>query len=312
MRSAFFLVVALGVSTVATGQSRLDQPVTGGQPCDRRCLLQVLFEYTEALTDNNVSRLAVSPDVRVTNNGSVTTLGKGDVWGLSRRLPYRQTFVDPVTGSAVFYGVVTTSTRPTRPDTPAAAGAPRWWYYVVRLKIQDRRINEVEEIAYEREPNAFGADPATLTLADRIFDTVLPDGERSTRAQLFDIANKYFDAVAQRINYRDVPWHPECQRIELGVFTVNAPRTAGSCGGEFQVPSVKWNVENRRFYIADVERGVVLAVGNFMTPPEYPNNNGSVVTEVFKVQDGMIRHIHAFFRGNGQPRSGWGSGPGSE
>jgi len=31
-----------------------------------------------------------------------------------------------------------------------------------------------------------------------------------------------------------------------------------------------------------------------------------VVMEVFKVQDGMIRHISAFFRGNGQPHSGWG------
>jgi hypothetical protein len=49
----------------------------------------------------------------------------------------------------------------------------------------------------------------------------------------------------------------------------------------------------------------VLAVGDFTTPPEYPKNNGSVVMEVFKVQDGMIRHIWAFFRGNGQPASGW-------
>jgi len=70
-------------------------------------------------------------------------------------------------------------------------------------------------------------------------------------------------------------------------------------------------VRNRRFYIADVERGVVFAIGNFMTPPEYPNNNGSVVFEVFKIQDGLIRHIEAFFRGNGQLHSGWGDGPGS-
>jgi len=86
---------------------------------------------------------------------------------------------------------------------------------------------------------------------------------------------------------------------------------SGSCGGEFQNPSTKWNVSNRRFYIADVERGVVLAIANFMTPPEYPKNNGSVVAEVFKVQDGMIRYIHAFFRGNGQLHSGWGEGPGN-
>jgi len=54
-----------------------------------------------------------------------------------------------------------------------------------------------------------------------------------------------------------------------------------------------------------------LAIGNFTTPPEYPRNNGSVVFEVFKVQDGLIRQIEAFFRGNGQLHSGWGSGPGS-
>jgi hypothetical protein len=74
---------------------------------------------------------------------------------------------------------------------------------------------------------------------------------------------------------------------------------------------VWWNVENRRFYVADVEHGVVIAAGNFMAPKEFPNNNPSVVMEAFKVQDGMIRHIHAFFRGNGQPKSGWGSGPGA-
>ena len=66
---------------------------------------------------------------------------------------------------------------------------------------------------------------------------------------------------------------------------------------------------NRRFYIADVQRGVVLALGDFTAPPEFPNNNESTVMEVFKVQDGMLRHIEAFFRGNGQKRAGWGTRP---
>ncbi len=67
----------------------------------------------------------------------------------------------------------------------------------------------------------------------------------------------------------------------------------------------------RCFYIADLERGVVLAIGNFTAPPEYRSINPSVVMEVFKVQDGMIRHISAFFRGDGQPRSGWAPGAGA-
>ena len=281
---------------------------TPAAACDRRCLLHTLTEYTEALTDNDASRLKLAPAVKVTSNGSPGMLGQGEAWGTARRLPYRQAFVDPVTGSAVFYGIVTTAKRP---GTAAAPAKPRWWFYVARLKVWDRRIAEIEEIAYEKPDGGFGADPSTLTLPDRIYDTLLPAAERSTRKQLFAIADQYFDAVSHKVDYHDVPWHPECQRVEIGVFTVNAPATAGSCGGEFQVPAMKWNVVGRRFYIADVERGVVLAVGNFTTPPEYPKNNGSVVMEVFKVQDGMIRHISAFFRGNGQPHSGWGEGPGS-
>jgi len=317
MRSRPFLTFVAALGLLPSVSIADQTPAATGQraataTCDRRCLLQFLTDYTEAMTDNDVSRLAVAPNIKVTSNGEMSALGKGDVWGATRRLPYRQAFVDPMTGAAIFYGVVTTTSQPTRPDTPAAGGAPRWWYWVARLKIENRRITEVEEIAYERTQGAFGADAATLTLGDRIFDTVLPASERSTRKELFDIANKYFDAVSHRINYRDVPWHPECQRVELGVFTVNTARSPGSCGGEFQVPSVWWNVENRRFYVADVERGVVLAAGNFMAPKEYPKNNPSVVMEVFKVQDGMIRHIFAFFRGNGQPKSGWGTGVGAQ
>jgi hypothetical protein len=295
------------ISSAAAAQTARDGA------CDRHCLLGFLTEYTEALTDNDIARLAVAPTVRVTSNGSVVTLGKGEVWGPGRRLPYRQAFVDPATGAAVFYGIVTNATRSTRAGARTGSeGAPdHWWFYVARLRVESARITEIEEISYEPPQGGFGATPSSLALPDRIFDAWIPPSERSSRDELNAIANKYFDAVSHRIDYHDVPWHPECQRIELGVFTVNSERSPGSCGGEFQTPSVKWNVENRRFYITDVERGLVLAVGNFMTPPEYPNNNGSVVFELFKVQDGLIRQIHAFFRGNGQAKSGWGTGPGS-
>lgn len=271
------------------------------QDCDRHCLLQVLTQYTEALAFNEPDSLPLAPAVRVTSNGVLQAgAGKSEVWGSIRRIPFRQAFVDPQSGSAIFMGVLTNA--PTR-------NAQRWWFFNVRLKVQQRRITEIEEISFD---GTLGNTPAaSLRLPDRIWDTVLPVAERSTREQLFALADDYFSAVGHEKPYAQVPWHPECQRIELGTFTVNSELNAGSCGGEFRTPSMKWNVRNRRFYIADVERGLVVAVGNFTTPPEYPNNNGSVVFEVFKVQDGMIRHIEAFFRGNGQLHSGWGEGPGS-
>ena len=302
---ALFLLLAAATASA--------QPKRAGD-CDRHCLLVFLTEYTEAITDNNVARLAVAPTVRVTSNGQVVDLGKGQVWGASRRLavpPSLRRSAQRRRG-LLWHRDHDEPARARRGAARRPTRAPEHsWFYVVRLRVVLQRITEVEEVSYEPPQGGFGANPSSLSLPDRIFDEWLPQPERVSRQQLFDVANKYFDAVSHKIDYHDVPWHPECQRIELGVFTVNTERSPGSCGGEFQTPSVKWNVENRRFYIADVERGVVFAIGNFMTPPEYPSNNGSVVFEVFKIQDGLIRQIHAFFRGNGQAASGWGDGPGS-
>jgi len=269
----------------------------GPNECNRRCLLKVLTDYTEALTNDDTSNLPVARKLRVTSNGTVTKLGHGSVWGKDRRIKFRQAFVDPKTGAAIFLGTVTNT--PTR-------DMPIWWFYAVRLKIADKKITEVEEISYA---GALGSkSAATLQLPDRIFDTVLPEDERSTARRLKGIANEYFDIVSHRMDYRKGPWHPECQRKELGVYTVNSDKfMRGSCEGEFKDPRIKWIVTNRRFYITDVKRGVVIALAHFNAPPDYPDNNPSVVFEIFKVQDGLIRYVEAFFRGNGQLHAGWGT-----
>lgn len=253
--------------------------------CNRRCLLEFLQTYTEGLLDNDTSRIKVAAKLRVTSNGADVQLGKGEVWGLAKRMPYRQAFVDPVTGAAMFMGTVT--------NAPTNQGE-RWWFYMVRLKVVARQITEVEEISYDGMIR--GNHPSKLVQADRIYDTVLPPSEQVSRAELIATANKYFDVVSGTLNYHDVPWHPECSRLEDAVLTVNQPESSGSCAGEFKNPRIKWIVKNRRIYIADVERGIVMAVSNFTSPPEYPNNNASVAFEVFKIQDGLIRHIEAMFR----------------
>ncbi len=323
MRGLPILMLAAGLALPASGVAATRPDAGRADRCGRQCLLGILWDYTEALTDDKPSEVPAAPSVRVTSNGRVVELGRGEVWGSPRRIPYRQALVDPTTGAAIFYGVVTNAIRPRRPAPaipgartepagraePAPRGADTWWFYVLRLKVESRRISEVEEISYDG--SSMGANARALSLPDRLFDAPLPRDEQSSREQLIRIANEYFDAVSGKLDYRKVPWHPECQRIELGVFTVNAATLPGSCGGEFQNPAVRWNVVNRRFYVADVQRGLVLAIANFTTPPDLPHNNGSVVFELFKIQDGLIRQIQAFFRGNGQLHSGWGSGPGS-
>ena len=278
---AILLATALSL-TAAQAAQKASEP-----DCNRRCLLEFLQTYTEGLLDNDTSRIKVSSGLRVTSNGVDVQLGKGEVWGLAKRMPYRQAFVDPASGAAMFLGTVT--------NAPTNQGE-RWWFYMLRLKVVAKRVTEVEEISYD---GMLRQTPASkLTQADRIYDAVLPPGEQVSRAELIAIANKYFDVVSGTLDYHDVPWHPECSRLEDAVLTVNQPESPGSCAGEFKNPRIKWIVKNRRIYIADVERGVVMAVANFTSPPEYPNNNASVVFEVFKIQDGLIRHIEAMFRGD--------------
>jgi hypothetical protein len=284
------LVVLLGCMLLVSGPGFTATHAarkTSEPDCNRRCLLEFLQTYTEGLLDDDTSRIKVASDLRVTSNGVDVQLGKGEVWGLAKRMPYRQAFVDPLTGAAMFMGTVT--------NAPTNQGE-RWWFYMVRLKVVAKQITEVEEISYD---GMLRETPASkLTQADRIYDTVLPKDEQISRAELIATANKYFDVVSGTLDYHDAPWHPECSRLEDAVLTVNQPDSAGSCAGEFKNPRIKWIVKNRRFYVADVERGIVVAVANFTSPPEYPNNNASVVFEAFKIQDGLIRHIEAMFRGD--------------
>jgi len=277
------MLVASGLGFTASNAAQK----ASATDCSRRCLLEFLQTYTEGLLDNDTSRIRVALNLRATSNGVDVQLGKGEVWGLAKRMPYRQAFVDPATGSAMFMGTVT--------NAPTNQGE-RWWFYMLRLKVVAKRITEVEEISYDGMLR--GTPASKLTQADRIYDAVLPPDERVSRAELIAIANKYFDVVSGTLDYHDVPWHPECSRLEDAVLTVNQPDSAGSCAGEFKNPRIKWIVKNRRIYVVDVERGVVMAVANFTSPPEYPNNNASVVFEVFKIQDGLIRHIEAMFRGD--------------
>ncbi len=158
-------VVLGGVSGLAGSQrvAAADAVPATSADCNRHCLLGILTTYTEALVDNDTSRLAVSPQLRVTSNGAVTTLGHGQVWGAVKRIPYRHAFVDPVSGAAVFYGTLTNT--PTR-------DAEKWWFYVVRLKIVGQQLSEIEEISYD---GMLGGTPASsLDLPHTIYDTYLP------------------------------------------------------------------------------------------------------------------------------------------
>jgi hypothetical protein len=285
--------------------------------CDKRCLMVDLNLILDAIGSNTPAGLPIAPDAKITSDGVRGKIESSPVWGPARRIPYRLVFVDPVTESAVFYGVVTNSYERAAGAPPSSHPAPKgagdsWWYYVLRIKVAGNLITEVEQL--DLEPGkGFGSQAIrNLHQPDRIWGQVIPPSERSTREQLFAVADKYWDSVSKRIDTKDVPWGPSCQRLESGTVTSDSPNFPWSCGNGMKQPSVYWIVVNRRYYIADVERGVVLGFAVFMTPKEYPKNPFGLAIEFFKVRNGLIEAIDAFSRTRLHPQhSGWGTGPGS-
>ena len=286
--------------------------------CDKKCLALHLHEILEAIGDNDPGRLKFAPGAKITFDGVVGKIESSPVWGKARRIPYRLVFLDPVMGSGVFYGVVTNSYEKSFGTSvghrSALEGAgDDWWYYVLRIKVVDKQVTEVEQLDLAPKKGAFASDSIkNVHIGDRIWEQVLPESERSTREQLFAAADAYWDSVSKRVKTEQVPWGPECQRLESGTVTSDSPNFPWSCGNGMKQPSVYWNVQNQRYYIADVERGVVLGFAVFMTPKEYPQNVFGLAIEFFKVKNGLITAIDAFSRTSLQEQhSGWGDGPGS-
>ena len=284
----------------------------------RNSLLRILTVYTDAICLKDLSTIPVAPNVRVTSNGDVTSLGEGPVWKTpgTLRIPYRRALVDASTGAACLRATVTNEVVPRGSSIEAIINPPpgKWWWYTVRLKVENGLITEIEEIVSDV---GFPGTPArTMTIPDRIWDTIVPEDQRSTREELFQLADDYFSTVSGTIPWHKAPFHPECNRYEMGAPTTNAVFIPGGVGPGLLSPTLQGlKVTNRRFYVADPVLGVVAAMGKF-TPPRSSNNITSgavsaVIFEEFKIQDGLIRHIEAFFAVSGQEYSGWGTGPGS-
>lgn len=264
-------------------------------------LLDIATEYLEAITDNDISRLPLSPKVKVTDNGIKTQIAKSEIWGTPRRIPYRQTFVDPETSSIVFFGTITNT------STEHAGFAAKWWFYVLRIKVENNLITEVEEIISDRIYEHFEKYPWEIA-PNPVFRYVLPEDERTSREELISLINIYWDAVGRRGDPYLVPFHPDMIRNESGTVTTNSKNFPNSSRGDFTKTKNmgwQWDIINRRFPVVDEERGLVISFVDLrVTENTNPNFVNNILVEIFKIECGQLRDLLAFFY-TGDNRSDW-------
>jgi hypothetical protein len=269
---------------------------------NRSELYAVLDAYLAALDARDVSAAPLAGQVFNTENNVLLEPGDG-LWNtLTARDPYDLRFVDAATGQvAVFVAVEETDAL-----NPCC----------IRLEVADGLITGVETVVARNKDEGFPFGPQFF-VRKPIMESLVPEGERSSRAELLRLANGYFETIERNDGTIRTSFHPDCNRVENGVQTTNnadfpLPIARLGCEAQFAMGWYRYDDElrARRFPLVDEERGIVLAygfidhsgrLGDYTltdgTPARSPvrRPHSYYLAEAFKIARGQIVQIEADF-----------------
>lgn len=291
--------MAMAMGALAPQAAQAQQPPT----CDRECLIGLMDQYFAALAAHDARALPLANDIKYTENGQALALTDG-LWQTVKAAPsYRFDVADPVSGEIGMLGLVAEGTNEN--------------FISVRLKVENRQITEIENLVVRSIGGpAFARVP--LTEVHPLFREIEPEGERLSRDRLEAIANSYFTGLDSETSAHDIPFDPQCQRMENGSWTALSPLPEAQgmakldCKSQFDTgfQVIVTNIRARRYPVIDPERGLVYALAFFDhsgAVAEYGRPDGTVqpvagpfsqpfsfmIAEVFKVKDGKLRQIEA-------------------
>ena len=295
-----------GLLLIAAVQPGFAQPVGKPAACDRVCLEGYVDRYLDAMLAHKAGDDLFARATRLTENGVQLPFGKEGLWfRMSGRGTYKFYVPDVETQQVAFFGTVREQER--NETLPVAI--------VLRLKIVDRLITEVEQLVIRPEGGLTsngGQAARPVSTAERVekmgspnpvFAEVIPAARRPTREQMITTANYYFSGLQRNDGKGYYPFTDDCDRYENGNHSTNVPmrnpQTGQSevmgCKKQFELAlkNVVSRVRDRRFVAVDRERGIVFAFAFF----DHENINWTwQLGELFKIQDGKIRRIEAIFQ----------------
>ena len=318
-------LIATGVLLAAAALGQGNQ-----NPCDRPCLEGFVDKYLDAMLAHNPKLLPLARNVKFTENGQRLEIPDALWNSIVAKGTYRLFVSDSQAGQVAFIGTVKEEGRNAGESTPAALA--------LRLKIDGGQITEVETLVARSERAAQNLEK--LGKPNRLFLEAVPPAEQMSREDLIKTANLYFSGMEKNDGKGVYPFTDDCNRIENGSQTTNAPAPAGQprpdpktatnysaqwgCKEQFESGLLHfvWRIRDRRFVAVDQERGLVFsfaffdhALGKdrtFQTP------NGRTVTggptqpwtwelaELFKVEKGKLHQIEAILdRAPYGMNSGW-------
>ena len=282
--------------------------VEAAAPCDRACLEGYVDQFLDAAIAHDPRRVPLGTDLKYTENGQKLDLGDGIWRTLTAKGSYRMFVTDVEAGHVAFLGSVRED------DIPAVIA--------VHLTVKNRRVKAAEIFLQRNEKSADGFEKIGYAWTD-----VVPPTERMSRDELVRVANLYFSGLERNDGRGVYPFTDDCNRIENGMNSTNAPTPKGetrpepktaerysgqwSCKEQFESGLMYFvsRIRDRRFVAVDPERGLVFSfiffdhsagdTRKFKTPdgrnvvagPRQPWT--WELAEAFQLRGGKIRQIQA-------------------
>jgi len=307
----------------------------GQGKCDRTCLNGLVDQYLDAMVAHDTKLVPLAKNAKFTENGQKLELGDG-LWNtMAGKGTYRLFVTDPDAGDVAFIGTIREDGRDPAKPVPAVMA--------LRLKVVDRQITEAETLVVRNDSGTSAANNLEkLGAPHPLFSQEIPAAERMSRADLVKTANMYFSGMEKNDGRGNYPFTDDCNRIEMGRQTTNAPVPADqvrpdpatasnysaswSCMEQFKSGLLHfvYRIRDRRYVAVDQEHGLVFSFAFFDHPGGKTRNfetpNGRKVTagpttpwtwelaEMFKIENGKLRQIEAIMdRSPYGMNSGWSS-----
>ena len=321
MAKTMIAMAVLGCSLLGALSAQTGNGKSGA--CDRACLEGFVDQYLDAVTAHDPKLVPLAKNVKFTENGQKLEIPDGLWNSMAGKGTYRLFVDDPQAGSVAFIGTIKEEGR--TPNEPIAG------VIALRLKLQNRQISEVETFVVRNPQTAERLEK--IGAPNHLFLEAVPESQRMSRADLIKTSNMYFSGMQQNDGKGVYPFADDCNRIENGMQTTNAPLKEGQARPD---PSTATNysqsgllhfvtrIRDRRYVAVDQERGLVFSFVFFDHSAgktrhfETPNGRAVVagptqpwtweIAEMFKVENGKLHQIEAVLdRAPYRMTSGWSS-----
>jgi hypothetical protein len=255
--------------------------------CDRECLRSTVTAYLYALLKHDTSKLAVSDKLRVTEDAIEKPLAKVSLLTAVTRLRgFRQDILDERAGMAGADVIVEESGAPTM--------------LVVRLKVVDRKITEIETVATHSSTEGLIFNIDGLSAPSEVMNYAPRPEQLPTREEAIKAALHYPAGLnaAKTFSAVDAPFAPDAYRYENGQVMAGpdckfAPGCQNISTQSLAIFTRLGNVQTRVIGV-DERMGIVwlrMAWG-----VRESGGDQLTVWETFKVYDGQIHAVEAFMK----------------